>query len=297
MTRSYPTPLAFKTALDERLRNQAKKSGRDITRLRQILVLERFLVRAFDALPSSAVLKGGFALELRLNRTRTTRDVDLCVGRTKSSLLERLRTAARADAGDWLSYEVRLGVKQPELLAEGLKYGGGRFVIEPRLAGRLYGSRFGLDVVIDKSIEGATDTVAGTSLLTFLGLPQPMFRAVSIETHVAEKLHAYTLPRARPNSRVKDLPDLALLSTIRDVEAKHLRRAIEATYAHRSSHPIPAQLAQPPASWSTPYARMVRLDGLPWPTLDDVFTSVREFVDPVLSGHNGIWRQRHRTWT
>jgi hypothetical protein len=32
----------------------------------------------------------------------------------------------------------------------------------------------------------------------------------SIETHIAETLHAHTLPRERPNTRVKDLPDLVL---------------------------------------------------------------------------------------
>jgi hypothetical protein len=48
---------------------------------------------------------------------------------------------------------------------------------------------------------------------------------VPIETHLAEKLHAYTMPRVRPNTRVKDLPDLVLLGTIRALEAATVREA------------------------------------------------------------------------
>jgi hypothetical protein len=59
------------------------------------------------------------------------------------------------------------------------------------------------------------------------GIAPPTLRLYPIETHIAEKLHAYTMPRARPNSRVKDLPDLALLGTAQPIEAKRLRAALE----------------------------------------------------------------------
>ena len=45
-------------------------------------------------------------------------------------------------------------------------------------------------------------------VLAFAGIAPPTLRLYPVETHIAEKLHAYTLPRPRPNSRVKDLPDL-----------------------------------------------------------------------------------------
>jgi hypothetical protein len=43
---------------------------------------------------------------------------------------------------------------------------------------------------------------------------------------IAEKLHAYTLPRARPNSRLKDLSDLALLASVQSLDAKRVRAAL-----------------------------------------------------------------------
>ena len=35
------------------------------------------------------------------------------------------------------------------------------------------------------------------------GIAPPMLRLYPIETHIAEKLHANTMPRRRPNPRVK----------------------------------------------------------------------------------------------
>jgi Nucleotidyl transferase AbiEii toxin, Type IV TA system len=79
-----------------------------------------------------------------------------------------------------------------------------------------------------------------------------MLRLYPIETHIAEKLHAYTMPRTRPNTRVKDLPDLALLATTEPLEAARLRAALERTFAFRATHPLPTSLPNPPANWLTP---------------------------------------------
>ena len=43
MPRSYATPLAFKTAVEQRLRNAATASGMDLQRKRQLFVFDRFL--------------------------------------------------------------------------------------------------------------------------------------------------------------------------------------------------------------------------------------------------------------
>jgi hypothetical protein len=67
-----------------------------------------------------------------------------------------------------------------------------------------------------------------------------MLRLYPIETHIAEKLHAYTMPRTRPNTRVKDLPDMALLATAEPLEAARLRAALERTFAFRATHPLPS---------------------------------------------------------
>ena len=69
--------------------------------------------------------------------------------------------------------------------------------------------------------------------------------------HIAEKLHAYTMPRPRPNSRVKDLPDLALLASIGALEASRLAEAPEQTFTLRKTHALPASLPGPNAAWES----------------------------------------------
>lgn len=64
---------------------------------------------------------------------------------------------------------------------------------------------------------------AAEDVPTFAGIAPPTLRLYPIESHIAEKLHAYTMPRSRPNSRMKDLPDLALLATAQPIDAMRLR--------------------------------------------------------------------------
>ena len=68
MTRTWATPLAFKAAVEQRLRNEAKASGMDLQRRRQLFVFDRFLARLFRVLGGAVVLKGGLVIELRLER-------------------------------------------------------------------------------------------------------------------------------------------------------------------------------------------------------------------------------------
>jgi hypothetical protein len=121
-------------------------------------------------------------------------------------------------------------------------------------------------------------------VLAFAGITPPALRVYPIETHIAEKLHAFTLPRVRPNSRVKDLPDIALLATTRAMDAKHLRAALEQTFTFRKTHPLPAMLPEPLSAWVAPYAAMAREDELAWLTLAEVTTAAKAFLDPVLAG-------------
>jgi hypothetical protein len=77
--RTYASPEAFKQALEQRLRTDAK-TGAAFARKRQLLVFDRFLARVVAVLGDAAMLKGGLVLELRLERARTTKDIDLLLG-------------------------------------------------------------------------------------------------------------------------------------------------------------------------------------------------------------------------
>jgi len=280
----YTSPLAFRTAVERRLKDDALRTGLSLHRLRQLLVFDRYLARLFRVVPDAVVLKGGVALELRLDRARTTKDIDLRMVGRPPDMLEQLQAAGRLELDDYLTFEVQPDAHMPEIRAEALPYGGLRFRAEARLAGKIYGAPFGVDLAIAEPMVGTVDRVVGSRFLEFAGIEPATFRVYPVETHVAEKLHAYTLPRALPNSRVKDLPDIALLAMVGPLEARQLREAITRTFAHRSTHAVPGQLPAPQAGWAPVYARMAATDGLPWATLDEVFQAARTFLDPVLAG-------------
>ena len=66
MHRSHATPLAFKTAVERRFRNEAAASEMDLERRRQLFVFDCVLARLFHALEDAVVLKGGLVIDLRL---------------------------------------------------------------------------------------------------------------------------------------------------------------------------------------------------------------------------------------
>ncbi len=100
-----------------------------------------------------------------------------------------------------------------------------------------------------------------------------------VESHIAEKLHAYSLPRQTSNSRVKDLPDLALLGQAGEHDANRIRIALRQTFMFRRSHEIPLYFQEPPAFWGNQYAKIAEDDNLPWRTLKEVTEAVRSFLD------------------
>jgi hypothetical protein len=294
--RAYGSPEAFKQALEQRLR-AATTTGAEFARKRQLLVFDRFLARIVAVLGDAATLKGGLVLELRLGRARTTKDIDLRLQGPPDNLLATLQEAARRDLGDFVTFEVGLDDDHPEVQNDGMLYDGLRFRAECRLAGKLYGQRFGVDVAFGDPILGDPEVAVAEDVLGFAGIAPPTLRLYPVETHIAEKLHAYTMPRSRPNSRVKDLPDLALLATVQSIDAKRLRAALDQTFGFRNSHGVPAALPEPPPTWAAPYAAMAREDQLAWPTLAAVTAAARAFLDPVLAGGlDAAWSPEACAW-
>jgi hypothetical protein len=294
--RAYPSPEAFKQALEQRLRTSAK-TGAQFARKRQLLVFDRLLARIVAVLGDAATLKGGLVLELRIDRARTTKDIDLRMMGPPDDILAKLQEAARRDLGDFMTFEVRPDDEHPDIQNDGMQYDGLRFRAECKLAGKLYGQPFGVDVAFGDPILGEPEVVVAEDVLAFAGIAPPTLRLYPIESHIAEKLHAYTMPRSRPNSRVKDLPDLALLATAKTLDAKQLRAGLEQTFAFRKTHALPATLPHPLPSWVTPYAAMAREDQLAWPTLEEVTTAAKAFLDPVLAlGLDATWEPESWRW-
>jgi hypothetical protein len=268
-----------------------------INRVRQLFVTERLLVRLMSHFGERVVAKGGLVLELRLDRARTTKDLDLRLTGDVRGLLDQLSRACALDAGDFLEFTAGPADAHPTIVGDGVVYGGARFVAQAQLAGRPYGAGFGVDIGVGDVLTEPPDLIAGSSLLSFIGIPEPTLRLYPRVAHVAEKLHAYTLPRERPNSRLKDLPDLALLAGSGPFDGSRLRAAIEATFSFRASHEPPPSLPPPPNAWAQRYAVLASDDGLPWATLDDVYAAARAFLDPVLDGQAEHWNPGTGRWT
>ncbi len=273
------------------------KTGADFARKRQLLVFDRLLARIVQVLGTAVTLKGGLVLELRLDRARTTKDIDLRMTGTTDGALARLQEAARLDLGDFFTFEIEPDQDRPDIQGDGMIYDGLRFQATCTMAGKPYGQPFGVDVGFSDPILGAPDVVTTEDTLGFAGIAPPTLRLYPIETHIAEKLHAYTLPRARPNSRLKDLPDLALLAGVKPLDSKRVRAALEQTFGFRKTHDLPTALPEPPATWAAPYAAMAAEDQLAWSTLTDVIAAARAFLDPVLGGSlDLIWDPARRAW-
>lgn len=292
----YGTPTAFRMALTRRLQDRAAASGRSAQRLLQMVTFERFLARVFRALGERATLKGGVAMELRVERARTTRDIDLrLAGEHPERLLETLREVGALDLGDFFSFQVD---SDRTLTVRGLPYEGRRYRVQAFLGGTRIAGRFQIDVVLAEPMAAGPELLIAPSLLAFAELPSTEMWLYPVELHLAEKLHAYTLERERANTRLKDLPDLALLGGVGPLESGRFRRILDETFLRRATHPLPDHTPEPPGFWSEAYRVMAREDDLPWPELAGLMAVVRAFLDPVLAdAAAGSWDPAAWAWS
>jgi hypothetical protein len=284
----------FRAQLLARLRNQAQASRVAAQRLQQRVAFERFLARLGPS--GEWVLKGGFALELRYGwGSRPTRDIDLRVDTDLDGSLVQLRTAMAESAGaDHFSFELA-DVGQD---LQGAPGGTQRLQVHARLAGETF-AQFHIDVSSGDALVAAPDTLEGSDLLGFAGIAPVRFPIYPVIQHLAEKLHAYSLPRNQLNTRVKDLVDLVIMAGLEVVEGDALLAGVWATFAARASHVLPARLPEPPAAWVAPFARLAGETSLSTsPDLQGGFALAVAFWQPVLDGTvaGRHWDPRQRAW-
>lgn len=293
MSPRYQSATAFHQALEERLRQRPGL----VHQHRDVLAIQRLLVR-IASLRSDVVLKGGMGLKVRTPRARATKDLDLRLEGEVDSLEMCLRDAAQLALGDHLAFVIRY-----EQRLAGVE--GHRFRAECTLGGRLF-STFDIDVVRPEPIYGAIEELPGADWLSFADIPTPVFRVYPLATQLAEKLHALTAPRSRPNTRVKDLPDVLLLASLDssgDLAAETLAGALRGTFASRGTHEVPACFPEMPPEWSAGYSRIIQASLLPWTSFPEAVGQVRRFVDPVLGGsaqerwspNSWAWEDRARS--
>lgn len=81
LPRNYASAAAFRAALEGRLKKLALEEGIDLQRMRRQVAFDRLLCRLFVSADAPWLLKGGFAMELRVKAARTTRDIDVALRR------------------------------------------------------------------------------------------------------------------------------------------------------------------------------------------------------------------------
>lgn len=278
----YKSAVAFRTALEERLNAQAR-AGQDLQRLRKTAAFERLLARLQADAAGPWVLKGGFALQLRLGlQARTTRDLDFTVDPSVLSGSERpakalegaLRRAGERDLGDFFSYRVS-PAESLDVRTVGVQ--AYRFPMVARLAGKPFES-FHVDVGVGDPQAAPPEELQASRLFEFAELPASRIRAVAPVQHFAEKMHALTRTWSdRENTRTRDLVDLMLLLEVGLPPPEVVRVAVEAIFVARAEHGVPRELANPPASWDAAYPALAVEVGLRQKTVAEGMTRLREY--------------------
>jgi len=283
----YATDHAFRTALEARIK-QGQTDSAGVSRMRKRIAFERLLARLVAKAPGEWVLKGGFALELRLgNVARSTKDADFEWRLGEEDAVELLLDAAALDLGDHFTFALERADAETDLPG-----GGQRWRVAVTLAGRTF-ERVVVDVAFAAAPVHPPEQIATSNLLEFAGFEGVQVPTLGIEQHLAEKLHAYTREYAggRRTTRVKDLVDVVVIANTSVIDATKLTEAIMVIFDRRAEHPVPASLPEPPAAWATPWRRLAR-DVPATEELADGYREAAALLDAVLNGTvaSGEWR-------
>jgi hypothetical protein len=294
----YATPGAFRAALEARVNRQALTTGQGwLVRQRKLIVFERLMARLLLVAPDAWVLKGAVALNLRFGeRARATKDLDLARQATEAAVASDLSEAEFAEIGDFFSFVI----ERTDVLHVATEGAAIRYRVQANLANRRF-ETFTLDVGIGNPGASSHDLLQGPGLLEFAGILPITIPVVTLDTHVAEKLHAYVhvYANGRRSSRAKDLVDLVLIRSAVTLEAKNLRSAITRTFGARGVSRLPRELPAPPSDWRVGYSQMAEEIGLE-PDLLAGHRLAAELLDPVLDGSapdGARWNPQRGAWS
>lgn len=295
----YSSGAAFRQALEDRLRAISLNNGAPLVRLRKMVAFDRFLARLFWHQSDKWIVKGGFALQLRLgDRARTTKDIDMLVLPQNQMIYPALRQAGILDLGDWFLFDVSDSSGDDRLDHTLKDFGGSRYQIQTLLDGRMF-EKFHIDIGVGDPLLDPVEYLEIPAMLAFAGVEPTLVPCYPITQQIAEKLHAYTRPYISGQStRVKDFVDILLLAELGTFVSERMFRAIEATFNARQTHAIPTSLPPAPKEWSRPYRKMAEEVGLGYEALDKANEAVGQFLNPLLNGKiSGKWDPSIWSWT
>lgn len=269
-----------------------------ISRLRRELAYRRLLARLVAGAPGSWFLKGGLALQFRLDPSRASLDVD--IGSTDSAdaaLTERnFREAIALDLGDHFSFEAGLARQSRDdhaiTLPVTASIGASKF------------EQFRVDLAPPR-VDTVTDEIP--FVFTPLGIPEldeaPQIRVIDLNQQIAEKVCAmFERRNGAFSSRARDLADIAAIATQVEGLRSDTIAALAQAEAGRRPGTLPGGLPRAFAlpldqarDWQRRWDDIVR--GVPI-GFDEAFTIADDFLAPILSPDPPglLWSPGERRW-
>jgi len=298
----YATAAAFRSALEAQVRLQSQSGGPSIVRVRKAITFERLLARLLVVAPERWMLKGALALDFRLGiHARATMDMDLGRYDDTDAATGDLLAAQERDLGDYVVF----GVERTDRLDALREATAVRYHVHAELAGRTF-EHVTVDVGFSPPPTGGQpwpmDTIVGPDFLAFAGIAPIRIPTLSLEYHIAEKLHAYTRGYGETgtiqSTRVKDLIDLVVIASTTALSAHRLRSALLEVFEGRRLQALPPHLPPPPTAWRRPYATMAQGVGVETDLVAG-YARAAVFLDPILSSEipmAAVWNQTQQHW-
>jgi len=281
----YLSARSFRQALEDRLRTNYP--SHELPRLRKMIAFERFMAR----LDKQWILKGGYALQLRTERARTTQDIDLLAQQvSQTDIAETLLDKLHQDLGDYFEFAL-------ERTDQSINWGTAvRFLVTARVDGRIF-ERFHIDIGYDDPIVEPIEYLTPPTYLDFAGIKAKPIPCYPVTQHIAEKFHALVRPRPVESSRVKDFVDILLFAGMDSgLQAKRLYVAIESVFDVYGDV-VPNQLEQIPAKWKPKYNQFTRNLNLHFSDFDEGVGALKDFINPVLDEERiGNWNPESWQW-
>ena len=303
---TLPDPVRLEQSIRSRIEHLAdERAGGDrtvrhewIVRLRRELAYRRLLARLAAAQPGGWFLKGGLALQFRLDPSRSTLDIDIGLlgGHDTVEAEAALRKAVALDLGDRFAFEVgqpRQSSDDHALTVPITAYiGAQRF------------EQFRVDLAPPRG-----DTPTETAEFTFvpLGISEldehPSIPVIALPQQIAEKVCAIFERRGDAfSSRARDLADIASIALQVDrIDGTAVIAALNQEVHRRTDTiaeglPTAFSLAADQANeWPRRWSTLIRQPPLDF---DQALHVAGRFLGPVLDGQaqGKRWSSRSETW-
>lgn len=297
MSPRYATPAAFHAAVENRLKQVAKDTGRPVNEVRRHYLTQRFIARVYAEDRPEWILLGGSALLARIPGGRHSKDVDFVHPHDLTAAAGTLRDILTKTAPDPFTFDIADATPTDDNhLTLKLTVRLGATTIDT----------FTVDITNRPGLESLVETIQPEPVIVIDDVEDlPPFLTIPLAHQVADKLCAmYEIHHHAgikvPSSRYRDLVDLVIITTNRDTHlTANTTIAAVTTEQQRRAMTIPADLPTPSRQWATGYNRLAaRLLPQHLNRIAPALEHLRTFAQPVLNATaTGTWQSATATWT